>query len=216
MIKMQISIGDRFGKLTILNEESPRIRSSGSHIRKDRRFNCLCDCGKIKIITMLNLRNGDTKSCGCNKVETGKRVGLMSKKHGQSRTPLYKVYHDMKSRCSNSNHSEYHNYGGRGITVCDLWMNDFMEFYNWAVSSGYKKGLDIDRRDNNKGYSPNNCRWVPRVVNRNNQRDTFLVEWMGKVVPIADLCRSLGVDRAKVYRRITRDRFTIERALTKP
>lgn len=138
------------------------------------------------------------------------------KNHGLSRTRIYLVFCDMRSRCTNKNHHAYIHYGGRGITVCDEWMKDRLSFIKWAYENGYVQGLDLDRKDNNKGYSPENCRWVPRVVNRNNQRDTYMVVWNGVPIALADLCRIKGLDRTLVYQRIHRDGYSIDEAINKP
>lgn len=85
-------------------------------------------------------------------------------------TILYNKWQKMKARCNNIKHPAYKNYGGRGITVCEEWTHDFMLFYTWAIDNGYKEGLALDRRDNNKGYSPDNCRFVTHKENDNNKR----------------------------------------------
>lgn len=92
-------------------------------------------------------------------------------KHGLRSHPLYAIWKSMRSRCNNPNEISYKNYGGRGITICEEW-NDFTVFMEWAESHGYvpDTGLTIDRIDNDKGYSPENCRWVDRLINNTNQR----------------------------------------------
>lgn len=90
--------------------------------------------------------------------------------HGLSKHPLYSVWKDMKKRCYGTKSKYYHNYGGRGITVCEEWKTDFKAFYDWAIKNGHKEGLTIDRKDNDKGYSPNNCRWATRSMQSSNQR----------------------------------------------
>lgn len=81
-------------------------------------------------------------------------------------------YHNMKRRCYNKEYKDYHNYGGRGIDICSEWLEDRLEFINWSHANGYHPDLELDRIDNNKGYSPDNCRYVDRITNRNNRRDS--------------------------------------------
>lgn len=91
--------------------------------------------------------------------------------HGKSNTPLYMVYDAMKQRCRNANSMNYKHYGARGISVCSLWILSYNNFYNWAIKSGYKKGLTIERKNNDKGYSPSNCKWITQQEQLHNRRD---------------------------------------------
>ncbi len=126
-------------------------------------------CGtKFKASTG-NIKNKHTKSCGCyNRIKVSESL----KKHGLSNTKLYEVWAQIKRRTLNLKNKQYNDYGGRGITICDEWKNDFMSFYNWALSNGYEenKGLSIDRIDNDENYEPNNCRWTTRVIQGRNRR----------------------------------------------
>ena len=110
---------------------------------------------------------GKTKSCGCyNK----RRASETHKTHGLTETRLYRVWLNMKDRVFNIKHKQYNDYGGRGITICDEWKNDFMSFYNWAMSNVYSDDLSIDRIDNNGNYCPENCRWTTPTLQMRNQR----------------------------------------------
>ena len=124
-------------------------------------------CGKEFRTQTFMVKNGNTKSCGCYKKI---KVSESAKKHGLSHTRLYTIFAKIKSRAYNPKNKRYNDYGGRGITVCDEWKNDFMSFYNWAMSNGYSDELSIDRIDNDGNYEPNNCRWTTKVIQARNQR----------------------------------------------
>jgi hypothetical protein len=124
---------------------------------------CQCDCGNTPTTSASNLTQGRSKSCGC-----GQREAIT--KHGLSRHHLYLVLDGMKSRCYNSNNIGYNNYGGRGITVCDKWMDDPCSFIEWGLQNGWEEGLVIDRKEVDKGYSPDNCRFVTHGLSSRNTR----------------------------------------------
>ena len=126
-------------------------------------------CGTNFKANTNSINRGDTKSCGCyNK----RRLSETHKTHGLSNTRLSRIWGKIKDRTLNPKHKNYNDYGDRGITICEEWKNDFMSFYNWAVLNGYeeKKGLSIDRIDNDGNYCPENCRWVTRTIQSRNQR----------------------------------------------
>jgi hypothetical protein len=126
-------------------------------------------CGTEFRASTQSILRGKTKSCGCYKKQNLKELKT---KHGLGYTRLYNIWKSMKDRTLNPKCKKYSNYGGRGITICDEWKNDFMSFYNWAMSNGYEenKGLSIDRIDNDGGYSPENCRWTTQTIQSRNQR----------------------------------------------
>ena len=127
-------------------------------------------------------------------------------KHNMSDTRLYRIWASMKSRCYNKKHTAYHRYGGRGITVCGEWLTDFSAFASWALESGYTDELSIDRINNDKGYSPENCRWVPlssaeQQLGRANAR---VVEYNGEKKQLCEWAKELGLNYTTIRERLKR------------
>ena len=166
--------GQKFGRLKAVKKLR---RYNGNRWHSD--YLCECDCGKIAEVRGDQLTREIAKSCGClhreitGRINRGRPTATLT--HGLSHSRLYKVFRDMKTRCYNSNSPDFKNYGGRGITICDEWLNDFSVFYKWAYENGYdetapKMACTIDRIDNDKGYSPQNCRWVDIATQNQNRR----------------------------------------------
>ena len=124
-------------------------------------------CGNEFKTQTSNIKNGSTKSCGCYNIQ---KIIERNSVHKLSYTKLYRIFATLKDRVLNSKNKHYINYGGRGITICDEWKNDFMSFYNWAILNGYSDKLSIDRIDNDGGYSPENCRWTTQTIQCRNTR----------------------------------------------
>lgn len=159
--------GKTFGSLFVL-KKSDKIKDGNV------MWECQCSCGNKTLVTSYNLRSGRVGSCGCRKSkftsENTSGENNPNHKHNLRNTKLYAIWTMMKQRCYNPNNKNFKDYGGRGITVCEEWLNDVQAFYEWSMKNGYKEGLTIDRIDNDKGYSPDNCRWTTMKVQRKNQR----------------------------------------------
>ena len=200
--------GMRFGRLTVLSQVGKTKRGSV--------WLCQCDCGKTKKVNGAELRSGDTQSCGClHKDAVTLWASHLNRKHGESRLPLYSCWRNMVKRCTDSHNRQFPNYGGRGITVCDEWRNSYEEFRDWALQNGYSPNLQIDRIDNDMGYSPINCRFVNKVTNANNKSNNRVETYSGVTDTLANLCRAFGANYRNVSSRL-RLGYSIEEAFERP
>ena len=175
--------GRVIGLLTVLEE-------CGRDARGEALWRCRCECGNEVIVLGSNLRNEHTTSCGCYKRE---RAAEVHTTHGESRTRLYAIWANMLHRVGvykGASEEVKRDYQDRGITVCDEWLV-FENFRDWALSHGYSDDLEIDRRDNDKGYCPENCRWVSRRENANNRRNTIRLE---DGTSLAMFCTKVGIE----------------------
>lgn len=179
---------------------------------KKAYWNCVCDCGNKCVVGAKNLRKGIARSCGCLKKESMRKV---ASKHGLSSTRLYHIWTGMKGRCYNPNNPRYNSYGGRGILIHEEWLNNFESFYNWAISNGYAENLTLDRIDNNRGYSPDNCRWANQKQQCNNKSNNHLLTYNGKTQNITQWAEELGIGRRTLTDRLTYS-WTLEEVFTKP
>jgi hypothetical protein len=193
-VRMQMLEGMRFGKLVVLRRERGGV------------WMCQCDCGRISYPTTSNLRGANTQSCGC--VRDQKRT-----KHGLVNTPEYKVWKGMRSRCHGATDGQYRNYGARGLTVAPEW-NDFAVFLRDMGQRPSPKH-QLDRIDNEKGYSKENCRWATAQQNHNNTRSNRLIEYQGATKTIAEWADELGIIYPTLRNRLNRG-WPVERALTEP
>ena len=171
MSKAYDMIGQKFGRLTVVSRGP---NSEGKS--KATRWNCQCVCGKTVLCFGSNLKRGNSTSCGCfaNEIATARIIDMRwdQTTHGMTYTSEYKSWSNMKSRCYNPNTINYHRYGGRGITVYEPWINDFLGFYNYICPKPKKK-LTVDRIDNNKNYEPGNVRWGTKREQALNRETTI-------------------------------------------
>ena len=195
--------GIKFGKLTPLYV-------SGKSKSREYIWHCICDCGNETDVVGSSLRNGNTKSCGCL-IYNGHPMN--STTHGMSKERIYHIWKSMKQRCINPKNISYKNYGGRNITVCDEWKNDFMTFYNWAINNGYKNNLSIERIDVNGNYCPENCCWVTFFEQQSNKTNNKYIEYNGDTYTLAQLSRKFNIDSETLRKRL-KSGWSLEDALT--
>lgn len=174
--------GKQFGEWTVL-------RYIGN-----RYWLCQCDCGKLKLVRGSHLRDGQSKQC--------RRCAPTT--HGNSGKRLYSIWKGIIRRCDDSNHSSYHLYGGRGITICKEWKDDFDAFHSWAIQKGYADKLTIDRIDNDKGYEPSNCRWLTQAEQCNNTRSNINIEIDGITYNLAQLSKKFSIKYSTIRGRYSK------------
>ena len=179
---------------------------------KNIRWLCRCDCGTERVLSGQTLRTHGSKSCGC--MTNG--PNSVTRTHGLSQKPGYAIWSSMRARCYSENNPAYPKYGGRGITICDEWRDTPKLFLDWLYSNGWQKGYEVDRIDNDKGYSPDNCRVTNRRGNVNNRRNTILVDYQGRRQSLSDWCIELKLDYRTTYLRIFSRGWDVERAFTTP
>ena len=205
----EIVPGDKIGRLTAICYEYTREISRG---RKKTYWRFRCDCGNEIVVCTYNVFYGNTSSCGCYKIEVTKATVT---KHGGCHTRLHKTWMGMKYRCYNKKSQYYYLYGGRGITVCDEWLHDFVAFRDWALANGYADDLLIDRIDNDKGYSPDNCRWATAYEQVHNRRPRKVKALEGMRVDLRELAEKAGIPYGTFKMRVHMW-GDLERAMSQP
>lgn len=198
--------GQRFGRLTVIK----RVENNGKKVM----WLCRCDCGNETTVFSGYLRNGDTKSCGCLSKD---KLRERRFKHGESRkTRLYNIWIHIKHRTSGKANEKRTKkwYTDKNIKMCEEW-SDFRNFRDWANANGYDDSLTIDRIDGNKGYSPENCRWVDWKTQTRNKSNNINITRNGETKCLKDWCTELGLKYRSICQRITRG-WDKEKALTTP
>ena len=193
--------GIRYGKYTVLGF---------SHIKDRKAFwTCQCECGNQNVIVGYSLKNGNTKSCGCNKkIKATKHAHR--RRTGSSRT--YSTWQSMRGRCENPKHNAYSKYGNKGVTVCERWL----KFENFLEDMGERPvGKTLDRKENNKGYYPENCRWATNKEQGNNKTTNHLLTFQNKTQSIAQWAEEIGIKYHTINSRIKKG-WSVERTLTEP
>lgn len=192
--------GKRFGRWTVIGRAEDRVTAKSREIM----WNCVCECGKQKVVKGGSLKSGKSVSCGCYSAEV--TSAMLVKRHRdnqqeivRTKERLHNTWTSMIQRCTNKNHKYYHYYGGRGITVCDEWKKDYLEFRKWAIANGWKEGLTLDRINNDFPYCPENCRFATKKEQANNRRNNRYVEIKGERRTIAEWADILGVTHARIW-----------------
>ena len=197
MGKFEDLTGKTFNRLTVIKRAEIE--------KKEVYYLCKCTCGNEKIIRGKDLKYNKIKSCGClNKEKTIER----NTKHSLRHTRIYRIWLLMKNRCLNSKYHLFKNYGGRGITICNEWKNDFMSFYNWAMTNGYQDDLTIDRIDVNGNYEPSNCRWATRLQQQRNTTRLRKITYKNETHCISEWAEILGLEYNTLYHRFRRNNYS--------
>lgn len=198
--------GEVFGWLTVV--------SYAGSLKHKRTWLCNCRCGGTIVVRGGNLKSGLAKSCGCIRREQLKARNKASAKHNMFGTPEYISWSQMKARCQDPAHTAFKDYGGRGITVCERWQ-DFIAFFADMGRRPSKKH-SIERKDNNAGYSPNNCVWATMSEQANNKRNTRRIKYCGKYQPLTLVAKAENIRPGTLRQRIDRQGMTEEEAVSTP
>ena len=203
MSKLIDIVGEKYNMLTVV-ERLPNDHSNSTV------WLCKCDCGNYTKVRGKNLKNGAVKSCGClTKIP-------YTKTHGKSKTRIYNTWAAMKSRCLNPKDHSYFRYGGRGICVCEEWINSFESFYDWSMKNGYTDSMTIERKDNDGNYCPGNYRWATQKEQCRNRSTNAVFEYMGEKHILTEWCEILNLEYKLVHNRIRKHGWSFERAISTP
>jgi len=197
MRKVNIHPGDAYGRLTLVREADPCVRTNG-YTR--RRWVCRCECGTITTVLEQSLRSGATQSCGCLLRERARDGSCKRKKHGMSKTRIHTIWIGMLSRCCSKQNLAYARYGGRGISVCERWRNSFLAFLA-DMGCPPSASHTLDRIDNDGPYSPGNCRWATAKEQANNRCSNIRVTNHGNTFTLQQWSEHTGIPYVTLYKR---------------
>lgn len=189
------------------------VEYAGNTKHGEAQWVCECKCGTKKIIGGGKLRKGITKSCGCLAAEMSRE---RKKVHGKKGTRIYRIWAGMIQRTTNPKNNEYHLYGERGIRICEEWRNSFEAFAKWADKNGYANNLTIDRKDNDKGYEPDNCRWITQREQHRNKRSNHCLTYKGVTKTLTEWAEDRKIGKETLRYRIEKMGWTTEKALETP
>lgn len=203
--KIHYKEGDKVGECIYLSESH-----SGSNWKRYCKFRC--HCGKEFIANITKIRIGHTKSCGCKRIET---VVSMNTTHGMSQTGEYHSWDSMIQRCTNPKNNRYSEWGGRGIEVCERWLDSFENFFE-DMGLRPTPNHSLERKNNGKGYGPTNCRWATQKEQSLNRRSNHVVEYNGEKKPLKELTEKHGLRYDRVIQRINTLGWSVKDAFEKP
>ena len=191
-----------------------KVLRRGPNLHKEIRWLCECECGTRLLVQRSALRSGNTQSCGCYKADVQRELHTT---HGMSDTPEYNSYKSMIQRCTSSLHPAYEEYGGRGIDVCTKWLGP-KGFENFYADMGERpEGAELDRKNTNKGYTKQNCRWATKRENNNNKRNNVpQVSYNGVTQPVSYWAEEFGISCATLNKRLFFLGWSVHDSLTRP
>lgn len=211
----EADVGKKFGRLTVV-KVLPRAMWITIQVRgkphPTSTVEAVCDCGNVWTGRLYSLRSGHTTSCGCASVEASKKAKYTT--HGMYESPEYNAYRSMIKRCYNKSHKSFRYYGGRGIKVCDRWLESFENFY---ADMGPRPSSEhsLDRVLNDEGYSKENCRWATGVEQANNRSNVTHIEVNGRTLSVSQAAREIGMNRKTLSDRLLSG-MSVEEATRKP
>ena len=207
--------GREFDRLKVIRY-IPASEREGYGKKKDSRvWLCECSCGNTVRLRTQQLTHGKARSCGCYCKDVFRKRIEENRTHGKKNTRLYRIWGDMKDRCFNQSAKDYPRYGGKGVNICEQWVNDFQSFYDWSIKNGYSDNLTLDRIDNNGNYEPDNCRWATMKEQCRNRSNTLIIEYKGEKRPLSEWCEILNIDYHSAHWRL-KNGWSVQKSFETP